>query len=430
MGYARAGTVDIAYQVYGDGDVPVVAIPGAASCVELIWEYPPNGPWLERWGSIATMAHFDKRGTGQSDRVIGAPSVEERIEDVTAVMDAAGFESAAIYGISEGGGLAALFAATYPERTRALVLQNTFAHIARPELIDETARIWSEHWGTPETATAWLCAQSQLGKPGFIDYINRWERAAATRGTLRAILELVKDIDVRPAAAAIQCPTLVLHATRDPLVPAVLGEEFASLIPGARFLAYDSPDHYPSWVGLDEQLDAVEELLTGQITGGPVDRVLATVLFTDIVGSTERAATEGDTRWRTLLEEQDRTARREVEKHRGRFVKGTGDGMLATFDSPARAIRCARACSDAVRPLGLELRSGLHTGEIELLRDDDVAGIAVHLAARVSSLAGPGEVLVSGAVPPLVVGSGMEFADRGRHELKGVPGEWQVLAVV
>jgi len=427
MRYARAGDVDVAYQVYGDGMVPVVGIPGAASAVELLWDYAPTLPWLERWGAMATMAHFDKRGTGSSDRVVGAPSMEARIEDVTAVMDAAGFESAALYGLSEGGAIAALFAATYPERVQALVLQSTFARIEDHAGLDRLIETWTANWGGPETATRWLCAPSQEGGPGFVEYINRWERAAATPAALRSILALVHDIDVRHVVGSIQCPTLVLHARRDRLIPIALGEEFASLIPGARFHPYDSPDHYPVWVALDEQMDAIEELLTGRVTGGPVDRVLATVLFTDIVGSTERAAAEGDARWRALLEQEERLAQREVERHRGRTIKSTGDGMLATFDSPARAIRCAQACAAAVAPLDLTLRAGVHTGEIELRRGD-IAGIAVHLASRVASLARPGEVLASGSVPPLVVGSGIEFEDRGTHTLRGVPGDWRVLA--
>ncbi|MHB8329983.1 MAG: adenylate/guanylate cyclase domain-containing protein [Acidimicrobiales bacterium] len=436
--YTRAGDVDVAYQVYGDGDVQVVVVPGAASCVEMLWEspLPETRRYLERWGAVATVAHFDKRGTGHSDRIIGAPSVEDRMEDIHAVMDAAGFDHAAVYGISEGGPLAVLFAATYPERTDALVLQGSFARItAAPDfpqgtqsaVVDEFFDRWSGPWGSPETNTVVMASPSHRGDEEYLRYLNRYERASASPATFRAILELVKEIDIRHVLPAVRCPTLVLHAAGDRIVPVQMGEYLAAHIPGARLLVYDSDDHFPT-DAVDEQLDAVEEFLTGHLGTAPTDRVLATVLFTDIVGSTERAASVGDAVWRGLLERHDSVVNREIERHRGRMVKGTGDGHLATFDSPARAIRCARACIEALRPVGIDLRTGLHTGEVEL-RGDDVAGIAVHLAARVAALAAPGEVLVSSAVPPLVVGSHIEFCDRGVHKLKGVPGEWQLQAV-
>jgi class 3 adenylate cyclase len=427
--YCKAGDVAIAYQVYGDGDVPVIGIPGAASCLEVVWDWPAALHYFERWGSFATVAHFDKRGTGSSDRIIGAPSVDDRMEDIHAVMDAAGFETAAIYGISEGGPLAVLFAVTYPERTRALVLQGTFAWGGSSEEIEQLIELWTPAWGTPDTVTPSLVAPSQIDNPAFVPWLNRYERTAATPSTLASILRLVAEIDVRHVLELVQCPTLVLHARGDRLADRTGTDELLRGVPDVRLYEYDSEYHFPIFDRVDEQLDVIEEFLTGRAATGPVDRVLATVLFTDIVGSTEHAAREGDTRWRALLDQHDRMATREVERGRGRVVKHTGDGMLATFDSPARAIRCASACAGAARSIGVEVRAGLHTGEVEL-RGDDVAGIAVHLAARVAALADAGQVLVSGAVPPLVVGSGIQFESLGEHTLKGIPGEWQVSAAV
>jgi len=437
--YARAGDVDVAYQVYGDGPLPVVAIPGAASCVEMMFELAQVRPWLDRWGAFATVAQFDKRGTGQSDRVIGAPSIDERMDDIRAVMDAAGFERAALYGLSEGGPMALLFAATYPERTSAIVLQGTFARMpvaddypigrATDELewsIDQ----WASRWGSDESITLHICAPSVLARPDkaeIIAFEHRWERASASPRTLRDILHLGMQIDVRHVLSAVRCPTLVLHARRDLLVPRRYGEYLAENIADARLHVYDG-EHWPTYTAVDEQMDVVEEFLTGHLGSAPVDRVLATVLFTDIVDSTARAAAIGDHAWREILEHHDRTMMREIERHRGRRIKTTGDGVLATFDSPARAIRCAQAAAGRMHDQRVELRAGLHTGEVEL-RGDDVAGIAVHLAARVAALADGGEVLVSGAVPPLVVGSGLSFTDRGTHELKGVPGQWALFSV-
>jgi pimeloyl-ACP methyl ester carboxylesterase/class 3 adenylate cyclase len=436
--YALAGDCSIAYQVYGDGPVPVIGIPGAASSVELVFEWAPGMRYFERLGTFATVAMFDKRGTGGSERIIGAPSVEERVEDVHAVMDAAGFERAAIWGLSEGGPLAVLFAATYPERTTGLILQGSFARLPiapdyqigwSPEVIESFIDYWSSGWGTPETATVQLACPSQLGDAELLRFLNRYERASATPSTLRAVLALALDIDVRHILPTVRCPTLVLHATRDALVPIALGRYLAEHIGGAEWVPYESTDHFPNLDGVDAHVDAMEEFLTGQISTASSDRVLATILFSDIVGSTDRASELGDRRWRAVLEQHDQLMGREIDRHRGRWVKSTGDGCLATFDSPARAIRCAHACVEGMNKAGIDIRTGIHTGEIEL-RGADIAGMAVHIAARVAANAQPGEVLISSSVPPLVVGSGLRFAERGLHELKGVPDEWSLYALV
>jgi pimeloyl-ACP methyl ester carboxylesterase len=437
MQYARSGDVTIAYQRYGNPDgMPVIAVPPLATAIEQIWDHPPHRKYFERWGAFADVVHFDKRGCGASDRVGGAPSVEERMDDIRAVMDAVGFERATLYGLSEGGGMAMLFAATYPERVAALVLHGTFARILRDDDFPigydpaDTARFnddLSERWGTPDTLILPFFVPSQQQSEAYRRWLGRYERAASSPSTIRQMMELNVRIDVRHALPAIQCPTLVLHATGDLVVPSSHGEWLADHIAGAKLVTYPGVDHFPTLDRVDEQLDAIEEFLTGQLGAATADRVLATVLFTDIVDSTRLASDRGDTEWRRVLDLHDDALKREVARHGGRFVNGTGDGLVATFDSPSRAIRAARACTEAVEPLGLQLRTGLHTGEVER-RGDDIAGIAVHIAARVAALASGGEVLVSASVPPLVVGSEIGFAERGVHALKGIEGDWPVLA--
>ncbi len=435
--YARSGDISIAYQVFGDGDVTVLAIPPAAQSVDQIWDWPPVHHYFERWAAFARVAHFDKRGTGQSDRVDGATSLEERMDDLRAVMDAVGFEQATLYGLSEGGPLAMLFAATYPERTNSLILQGASAggsadrdceFYVEQAVWDELIDAWAEGWGTPATLTAQAFCPSQIGDAHFIEWMNRYERSAATPKSLRQLMDMNRRIDVRHIAETISCPTLVLHASRDPLISIDRGRWLADHIPGARFVEYDSGDHFPLFVAVDEQLDAIESFLTGGLLEGTIDRVLATVLFSNVVRSTERAATMGDAAWRALLDRHDASMAQSVAIHRGSVIKGTGDGFLATFDSPARAIRCSTEMHSRARSMELELRSGIHTGEVER-RGQDIAGIGVHIGARVASLAGPDEIYVSSAVPPLVLGSGFEFDERGEHQLKGVPGDWKVYAV-
>ncbi len=437
--YAESGDLSIAWQRYGDPNgVPVVAVPPLATNIDLLMGYPPSTPYFERWGSFANVVHFDKRGCGMSDRTLGAAlTLEERMDDIRAVMDSAGFERAAVLGLSEGGPLSMLFAATYPERTSALVLQSTFArlehapdytHGVTPELAAMFTEILATTWGTPETVMPGLFTPSHLLSAEYLDWVRRFQRNSATPATIRALNEVNFGIDVRHIVGTISCPTMVLHGSDDLVVPLAHGAWLAEHIPGATFVVYESPDHWPSLHAVTEQLDAIEEFLTGAIAAAPANRVLATVLFTDIVDSTKLAASLGDRRWRELLETHDRLVQREVDRAGGYLVKSTGDGVLARFDSPARAIRAACAARDAVAPHGVEIRGGLHTGEVEQ-RGDDLAGIAVHLGARVSALAGAGEVLVSASVPPLVFGSGIVFDDRGEHELKGIPGSWRVFAV-
>ena len=434
--YARAGDAAIAYQVYGSGDHRVVAVPGAISNVELTWEWTPTHHFFERWGSFATLAHFDKRGTGCSDRIEGVASVEERMEDFHVVMDAVGWDRAIVYGLSEGGPLACLFAATYPERTDGLVLQGSCAKFIQSDdypagvardLFETFCDEWVAKWGTPETLTVPFFVQSQQGDEGYLRWLNRFERLSSTPANLRAMMRLNAEIDVRHVLPAIKAPTLVLHARQDRAIPIDQGRYLADHIPNATFVEYDG-EHIPTLAGVDECVDAVEHFVTGAVQNTRYDTVLATVLFTDIVGSTERAAALGDPGWRRLLDRHDEVARGVLARHGGVEVKTTGDGILATFDSPARAVRCASDMVEAARTVGLSIRAGVHTGEVER-RGDDIAGIAVHIGARVAALAEGDEVLVSASVPPLVVGSGIDFDDRGDHALKGVPGSWRVFGL-
>jgi class 3 adenylate cyclase/alpha-beta hydrolase superfamily lysophospholipase len=434
--YAMAGDAAIAYQVYGSGEHRVVMVPAALTNLELVWELAPFHRYLERWGSFATVAVFDQRGSGASERFQGAPSVEERMEDIGVVMDAVGWERATIYANNQGGPLACLFAATYPERTESLILRGSFARIIRApgyEIgidradYDRFCAALAARWGTPETLFLRLFAPSQVGDEAFLRWQMRWEQHSSPPKNALAILALSADLDVRQVLPAIRVPTLVVHARQDRAAPVELGRYLAANIPGAALFEYDG-EASPYLVGVDEQLDAIERFVTGTVHRPPADRVLATVLFTDISGSTERAAALGDRDWKSLLDRHDEALRDVLARHSGVEVHTTGDGMLATFDSPARAVRCASEMIQAAQAIGLAIRAGVHTGEVER-RGGDVAGIAVHIAARVAALADAGEVLVSGTVPPLVAGSGLEFADRGDHELKGVPGSWQLFGV-
>jgi class 3 adenylate cyclase len=434
--YAKVGESSIAYQVYGSGPHRVVAVPGAVSNVELEWEWSPSHHWLERWGSFATVVQFDKRGTGCSDRIAGAASVEDRMEDFHVVMDAVGWDRGTVYGLSEGGPLACLFAATYPERTERLVLQGSFARLlwapdyeigTAREVYDSFCREWAARWGTPETLSLPVFSHCQVGDAAYLQFLNRFERLSSTPANVLATMALNAQIDIRQILPVIGMPTLVVHAHQDHAVSIEHGRYLAAHIPGARLLEYDG-EHFPTLVGVDEVLDAIEEFLTGRQPTVEPDRVLATVLFTDIVGSTRQAADVGDRRWREILDRHDALVDRALERHRGRKVNPTGDGMLAVFDGPARAVRCGLAIRDGVGALGLQVRAGAHTGEVEL-RGNDISGVAVNIGARVAALAGPSELLVSRTVTDLVAGSGIDFEDRGDHELKGVPGKWRLFSV-
>lgn len=436
--YAKNGDTNLAYQVFGDGPVDLVTVWGYVSHTERFWEHPLAVRYFERLASFARVINFDRGGTGLSDRSPENPTLERRMDDILSVMDAAGSDRAAVYGSSEGGPIATLFAATYPDRTAALVLYGTWARVLAapgfdigfaPEVAGQFVEQVIEHWGTPETLTVPALAVSKVDDRVFCEWWARVERSAGTPNEFRELMRVSGSIDVRDVLPAVRVPTLVLHRAGDVIVPAAQGRYVAARIPGARYVELEGFDHIGFVGDADAVLDEIEEFLTGSRHAPEADRVLATVLFTDVVGSTERAAELGDARWRSLLDEFDAGARREVERFRGSVVKHTGDGHLSTFDGPGRAVCCARALHQAAAPLNLELRAGLHTGEIEM-RDGDVTGIAVHTAARVMAEAGPGEVLVSRTVVDLVAGSGLEFADRGTRELKGVPGQWQLYEVV
>jgi class 3 adenylate cyclase len=434
--YAKSGDLRIAYQVAGDGPVDLVWAPGYLSHLEQNQWWPPYADFLERMAAFSRLIIFDRRGTGLSDRILSLGSFEEMMDDIRAVMDAASSERAALFGGAEGGPMCVLFAATFPERTSALILGASYARRTwAPDhpwgLDDNTQRrildSYEDRWGR-ESFGARALAPTLAEDQRFVQWQAQAQRFAGTPASARAWFQITMEIDVRDVLPAIRVPTLVLHRTEDRGVPVEAGRYLAQHIPDAKFVELAGRDHYPFVGDGDLLLDEVEEFLTGSRRAREPDRVLATVLFTDIVGSTERAAELGDRRWKELLEDHHRLVRTELERARGKEVRIAGDGFLATFDGPARGIRCACAIRDAVLPLGLEVRAGLHTGEIELA-ETGVEGIAVHIGARIADLAGPGEVLASSTVKDLVAGSGIEFADRGTHVLKGVPGEWRVQAV-
>jgi pimeloyl-ACP methyl ester carboxylesterase len=433
--YARSGDVNIAYQVVGDAPRDLVLVPGWVSNIEVFWEEPACAGFLERLASFTRLILFDKRGTGLSDRVTDLPNLETRMDDVRAVMDTVGSERAALLGYSEGGPMCALFAATYPARTTALITIGSYAR-----------RTWAPDypWAPRLDQHRQFMERCQQGWGGPVGLDERWPSAAgdervrtwwarllrmgSSPGANLALLQMNAEMDVRHVLSAIRVPTLVLHSIGDRVLD-VRGSRFmAERIPGAKFVELPGVDHLPWGDGADAILDEIEEFLTGVRHGPEPDRVLATVLFTDIVGATERAASLGDRRWRGVLEQHYAVVRRELGRFRGREIDTAGDGFLATFDGPARGVRCARAVSDGVRALGLDMRAGLHTGECEVM-GQKLGGLAVHIGSRVAAAAGPGEVLVSSTVKDLVAGSGLRFQDRGRQALKGVPGEWHLFAL-
>jgi len=428
--YAQSADASIAYQVMGDGPVDIILVPGLFSHIEFMHEMPGYTAVLRRLSRFARVVTFDKRGQGLSDRMTGAPSLEQRMDDVRAIMDAIGSTKAVLFGFSEGCPMSVLFAATYPDRVSHLVLLGSFAR-SKDRLPDD---LWQlrcdeivQNWGSGDTVKT--VAPSQAANAEVIAQIAKFERLSSSPGALRTLLVLNRAIDVTTILPMLQTPTLVLHRTGDARVPVALGRAVAGSIPGAKYVEYPGCDHY-YWVGETEaMLGDVEEFVTGHRDGGDaeLDRVLATVLFTDIVDSTRSAAVMGDHRWRRLLDDHDQLAQQMVGRHRGHLVKSTGDGILATFDGPGRAVRCALAFGSAARQIGLPVRAGLHTGEIEV-RGADIGGIAVHAAARVMSQCGSNEVLVSRVVTDLVAGAGLKFAERGAFELKGLPGTWELFA--
>jgi class 3 adenylate cyclase len=432
--YARSGSVHIAYRVFGEGPRDLVLIPGTLSHAEIYWDFPVNEYLLKRLTAFARVIVFDKRGQGLSDRV-AEQTLEERIGDVRAVMDAAGASRATIFGWSEGGGMSLMFAATYPERTAALVLCGSFASMKAPPWSIRSEQ-WAgflegleTHWG--QGVLVPINAPSRRGDAAFVAWFGRLERASASPGAIRALMRANYDLDVRHVLPAIQAPTLILHRVGDRTVPVEAGRYLAQHIRGARYVELPGDDHLLQafdQTTLDLLIDEIEEFITGARTGPEPDRVLVTVMFADIVGSTERAVAVGDRHWRELLDGYLGLARRQLERFRGREIDVAGDGLFAVFDGPARAIRCACALRDAVRQLGLEVRVGLHTGECEV-SGAKVSGIAVHTGARIAAAARPQEVLTSVTVRDLVAGSGIGFDDRGSHQLKGVPGDWRLFAV-
>lgn len=425
--YARSGDVHIAYQTWGQGEVTMVGVPGIVNNIELWWHEPESRRYFLALGSFCRFVFYDKRGQGLSDRDTGVPTLDERLEDLAAVIEAVGAERVALGGLSEGGATAAMFAATFPNRVSHLVL---FGAFAQPDQAagDTFMPVWAQGWGTPETPGAMVIAPSKATDPEFVRWVNRVERQTTTPAGLLASWAWVREIDIRPLLGSIQCPTLVLHRTGDLMVPVEQGRYLAEHIPGARYVELEGDSHLPQWGNWELPVALVEEHVTGHASQQPPTRVLVTVLFTDIVGSTARAAAAGDAEWRKLLDRHDQICRTTLDRYQGRWVKQTGDGMLATFDAPGVALECAEELRGQLSAAGVSIRAGMHTGEIEV-RNNDIAGIGVHIAARISSLAGPGELLVSRVVKDLVAGSGHVFTSRGVHPLKGIPDEWEILAV-
>jgi pimeloyl-ACP methyl ester carboxylesterase len=433
--YTRSGDISIAYQVTGRGPLDLIVAPGFMSNVDMHWQMLGYESWVARLTSFCRLIVFDKRGTGLSDRDVGESTLEERMDDLRAVLDAVGSERAAVLGFSEGGSLAMLFAASCPERVHALILFGTFPSIrVAPDFpeggpigtrVNEMARIVDHEWGEGKTLA--LIAPGFAHLPAAVQFMGHFERASLSPKAARAGLKWISEIDVRRIACNLHVPTLVMHRADDQLIPVVGGRWLGSNIPGARYVELPGNDHAP-WSG-DIQVfaDEVEEFLTGSRGHSQVDRVLATVLFTDIVGSTERAVALGDRGWQELLRRHHGLVRDELRRYRGVEQDTAGDGFFATFDGPARAVRCAQRICEVVRGVGLDVRAGVHTGECERT-GEKVGGIAVHIGARVVAQAQPGEVLVSSTVRDLVAGSGLAFTERGIHTLKGVPGEWKLYA--
>ena len=432
--YARSGDVHIAYQVVGDGAIDLIYIPTWISQVEHYWEEPRVARFFRRLASFSRLIMFDRRGSGLSDPLPRAPTLEDQMDDVVAVMEAAGSGRAGLFAQFEAGAMAALFAATHPERTAALMLYEAMPRASwapdydwamRKEDRDAYHDGGIDTWGD---GSRLLALAPRSGDERFRRWFARLERLSASPGTAAALLRMHGEVDVRSVLPSIRVPTLVLHREKDQFIDIRHSRYLVEHIPGARYVGLPGDEALTFTGGADDLLDEVEEFLTGVRPRPEPERILATVMFSDIVDSTRRAAELGDRRWRSLLESIEGTVMSELERFRGRVVKALGDGFLSTFDGPARGIRCAIAIREAAQAYDLEVRSGLHTGEIEVM-GNDVGGLAVHIGARVSAIAGPGEVLVSGTVKDLVVGSGITFQDRGSRELKGVPGEWRLFAV-
>lgn len=434
--YAKAADgVHVAYQVFGEGPIDLVIVPGFISHLEVLWENPAFARINRRIGTIGRVITFDKRGTGLSDRTDRLPDIDQRMLDLQAVIDEVGAERPSIVGISEGGAMAIVYAATFPERVRSLVLYGSFAlpvmtddHPigAPPEAFHAMGSYLEPKWGTGVGLSAW--APSLRDDLPTREWWARMQRMSASPGAAVQLMTSYNLVDVRAALPLVSAPTLVVHRSGDRMIPIELGRELADGIPGARLVEFSGEDHLLATTNVDEILDVMAEFLTGTTSRLEPERRLATVLFTDIVESTEHVARAGDAAWRSVLDSHDELVETLVRRHGGKVVKQTGDGALALFDGPTRAIRCAQQITEEGDRIGAGIRAGLHTGEI-VDREDDVAGIAVHLASRVSALAAAGEVLVSRTLVDLVTGSGLSFEDRGEHHLKGIEGTWRLFAL-
>ena len=437
--FARSGDLNVAYHVVGDGPIDLVYVQGAWSHLEVEWELPAYRRFCEQLGEFARLILFDKSGMGMSDRVPGSTPLDVRMDDIGAVMDAVGSTSASLIGASEGGPLSMLFAAAHPDRTHSLILMGAEVRERKDddwpwgestqEELEASMSSLPEKWGKVGRSRFMdYFAPSQEATPWMVDWSARLQRNANTPSGAEAFMRMAFDIDVRDIVSSIRVPTLVLHSEGDRICHVENGRYLARRIPDAHYVELPGADHVP-WFEPDRAIGEIREFLTGHRVSPTPDRVLTTVLFTDIVGSTDRAALLGDRAWRDLLEAHNTVVRSQLSSFRGVEVDRAGDGFLATFDGPARAIQCAREIGRLVKDHGLDVRAGVHTGEVERV-GNGIAGIAVHIGARIAGLAAPGEVLVSGTVKDLVAGSGVELADRGTHELRGVPGEWRVFAAV
>lgn len=432
--YVRTGDVDIAYQVVGAGPLDLVIVPPIVSHLEVEWELGSYAAFLDRVSSFCRLVRFDKRGMGMSDRIDAAPTLEERMDDLRAVLDDLGLRRAHLLGISEGGSLALFFAATHPERVESVSTFGGYARLsatpdfpmAHPEqFFREFIASIEKGWGHGLLLP--VVEPAAAGDPDQRRRFGRFERLAGTPNAFCRAYELALEIDIREILPLVQAPTMIMQTERDALIPVDSGRFVAEQVPHGRFVAFDGDEHWPWGRAGRAAADALAEFLVGTSDVISPDRVLATVLFTDIGDSTRRAADVADRNWRALLDSHDRMSRTEVERQRGRLVKSTGDGVLATFDGPARAVQAAMTLTKEMAHAGLPIRAGLHTGEIER-RGDDIGGIAVHIAARIAALAGVGEIIVSRTVKDLSVGSGLTFEDHGEHTLKGVPDLWQLYA--
>jgi pimeloyl-ACP methyl ester carboxylesterase len=429
--YAKNGDISVAYQVFGEGDVDLVMVPGFISHIENYWDEPRWAQWLRKLGSFSRVILFDKQGTGLSDRSNKLPGMDERMDDVRAVMDAVGIEKAAIFGISEGGSLATLFAASHPDRSQALILYGAFTQFTSwfptQEALEGLFQYIDSAWGSGESLP--MFAPTMKDDLALKEWWGKFERLGASPGAAKTIMRMNSQIDITDILPSVKVPTLVIHRKDDVTVNVEGGRLLAERIPNAKYVELPGVDHLPA-VGEnpDRILDEMAQFLTGEFRPIETECILATVLFTDIVDSTRRAAELGDRQWRDLLERHHSLVRGELNHFRGQEIDTAGDGFFATFDGPARGIRCACAIRDAVSSLGITIRAGLHTGECEVM-GEKVSGIAVHIGARAMKKAEPGEVLVSSTVKDLVAGSGLHFNDRGKHSLKGIPGEWRLFLV-